>query len=669
MKKIFLFLVLCSSMLYGQKKVTIRDLDYDLYKQLKNNTLVYSDISEALTQVGSDSAFLEVTTRVNFTQSARDTLPATAQLIVKNGGRIVVGNKLTVSGSFADPGAVTVFEGNIDSVEFVPGSVDYVRPEWFGAMRNDGVDDVAAFRAAVNVVESSSLGENQPILVVGDGIWHFSDSLKISSHGIRFSGNSIIRPIGSYTGYLITIDGDRANRDSLFSENNKWLAKIDLKGLTIDGNRQSKGIRVNRLDHFQISNVHVTRTVGTAFRMELCREGSVYDLNVTMCDAASDSGVVMIYEDSGGDQNNNIRFYSPSIIYNAGRALYISTGVVGGKPRNIYIFGAQVHYLDSGLSPFYFSPVDSLVPLIDIPKGEKISFFGGNFRMGNYSTGVVFKLGSSGNLVRYIDFHGGVLSGEASTLIGFDFVNATEIGIFGLNNTMSGASAKLASDMDAITAALYESTYMKTSYNVAQGKAAIYIGNTIDPTDTETGKINFVEPTSSKARSLKANQTSLVFDITAGDDRVKSWNFNADDSSFYMSTGDSLMNIGLQNRRLRSVGFYPKASQPPGYQGMVAGSDGSWGGYGDGLYYHDGSNWLPIVAMPSGSDSFSGIALTDTVTVPMGTVNSVYLISVKDKTPVADDLLGWEALSGNLVVHRNAGTTADLAYSWVLVKK
>lgn len=75
-----------------------------------------------------------------------------------------------------------------------------------------------------------------------------------------------------------------------------------------------------------------------------------------------------------------------------------------------------------------------------------------------------------------------------------------------------------------------------------------------------------------------------------------------------------------------------------------------------------------ISKLLSGSDSFTTSATADTISNATITSSDVFIVSINDATPVADDLLSWTAETGRLIVHRPAGTTSNLAYSYMRIK-
>ena len=81
----------------------------------------------------------------------------------------------------------------------------------------------------------------------------------------------------------------------------------------------------------------------------------------------------------------------------------------------------------------------------------------------------------------------------------------------------------------------------------------------------------------------------------------------------------------------------------------------------------NGNNEETILGL-NGTDAFATTDVADTLVMAGGTTNSIYMVSVKDVSPVAADLLSWQAKTDTLIVHRAAGTTSGLTYSWMRLK-
>ena len=71
------------------------------------------------------------------------------------------------------------------------------------------------------------------------------------------------------------------------------------------------------------------------------------------------------------------------------------------------------------------------------------------------------------------------------------------------------------------------------------------------------------------------------------------------------------------------------------------------------------------------TNAFTTTATADTVvfnTAADVDANSIFVVSIKDATPVANDLLSWTVTDDSLFIHRPAGTTSALAYSYIRVQ-
>lgn len=76
-----------------------------------------------------------------------------------------------------------------------------------------------------------------------------------------------------------------------------------------------------------------------------------------------------------------------------------------------------------------------------------------------------------------------------------------------------------------------------------------------------------------------------------------------------------------------------------------------------------------VSSLPFGLDAFSGSATSDTVLVSGVSDTSIVFLTIKDISPIAADELSFTTSTDTLFVHRPAGTTSDLPYSYIIVKK
>jgi hypothetical protein len=76
---------------------------------------------------------------------------------------------------------------------------------------------------------------------------------------------------------------------------------------------------------------------------------------------------------------------------------------------------------------------------------------------------------------------------------------------------------------------------------------------------------------------------------------------------------------------------------------------------------------------PSGTDTFTTTATSDTVSVLGTTTNSIFIVSSRagapNTLPVAGDQLNWYPITDKLIVNRAIGSTSGLGYSWFRVRK
>ncbi len=77
---------------------------------------------------------------------------------------------------------------------------------------------------------------------------------------------------------------------------------------------------------------------------------------------------------------------------------------------------------------------------------------------------------------------------------------------------------------------------------------------------------------------------------------------------------------------------------------------------------------LTLSTNTKGTGTFTTTAETDTVTITGAAATDEYFLSPKGTADAeSDDVLYWEARSGELVVHRPAGGTSNLVYSWLRI--
>jgi len=77
--------------------------------------------------------------------------------------------------------------------------------------------------------------------------------------------------------------------------------------------------------------------------------------------------------------------------------------------------------------------------------------------------------------------------------------------------------------------------------------------------------------------------------------------------------------------------------------------------------------YLEVGSTGAATNSFTTSATADTVVVSGLTATSVVVVNITDASPVANDLLSVTVTTDTFFVHRPAGTTSGLTYSWFRV--
>jgi len=84
---------------------------------------------------------------------------------------------------------------------------------------------------------------------------------------------------------------------------------------------------------------------------------------------------------------------------------------------------------------------------------------------------------------------------------------------------------------------------------------------------------------------------------------------------------------------------------------------------------HNGTQWLDLFAGTNGVNAFATTATTDTIAVTGLTTNSIVFVQQMGTGYNVNDILRVERQTDQLIVHRNAGGTSGLQYSWAWIKE
>ena len=210
-------------------------------------------LQAAYEKANTDTAVVVIASRQSITTLARDTVEANA-ILAPRGGVVNVGYKWRIEGKVIDPGPVQWLDGNIDSVEFAPGSVDYIRPEWFGAAGDSSENDYPAFKALV----SARSGTNIPI--------YLSDSHYLIGTRLSLESNTVIYGVGKFS-TLDFIDDGSANPPNLHlaGVNNIVIKNLRIKQSNATSRTGTKGlIDIDSTTNVLVKNVIFDRSSSTA---------------------------------------------------------------------------------------------------------------------------------------------------------------------------------------------------------------------------------------------------------------------------------------------------------------------------------------------------------------------------------------------------------------------
>ncbi len=250
-------------------------------------------LQAAYEKANTDTAVVVIASRQSITTLARDTVEANA-ILAPRGGVVNVGYKWRIEGKVIDPGPIQWIAGNVDSVEFVPGSVDYVRPEWFGGANS------ASIQKAVN-----SLGNKGVVRLQGkdytiDSTIRFSASQdSISIIGDKF--NTVLKRTVDDTVFALYGTDKTTRVEQIF------IAGIQFEG---DLSHTQPYIYASYFGKSRFSDLHFIDVKGPAFYMvqpwDILLEKSRFD----GCGSDGDSTKAGLTIRSGaGDVSNNVRIY------------------------------------------------------------------------------------------------------------------------------------------------------------------------------------------------------------------------------------------------------------------------------------------------------------------------------------------------------------------------
>ena len=340
--------------------------------------------------------------------------PSRKQFIVAVPAAIVGGGLLWKSLADAENGAPVAAPAGSQQ----PGPMQWFDIRAFGAKGDSTTDDGPAIQAAVDAAEQAGMGTT---LWAPPGAYAVSRTIEVRRHGTRVHFDGTLMPYGKFSGFLMRLSSQRSPSKR---GNDNWQGKIDITRMFINGKYQARGLEIRHVDHALISSVLIERTKGTGLSLSVVRESDLMNVTLAGCDGGDEPNVLIDQDE--GDGTNNVRFYGLTVTYSTGQALRVDSQ--RSPSRNLFFFGAQLHYLDYA-KPWGAPRND--IALVELLNANNITFLGGNLRIGQTSTGTVIRVGRTGKAAGNVTFLGATISGGAKGALGIDVVSGRDVSVVG----------------------------------------------------------------------------------------------------------------------------------------------------------------------------------------------------------------------------------------------
>lgn len=159
----------------------------------------------------------------------------------------------------------------VDAAEHNPGSAAtsvnaIVSVKDFGAKGDDHTDDLAAFEAAAAALQPWQT------LYIPPGSYRLSGKWTVKNkYRTRINCDGVIKPKSPYDGYLVEFFND-AN-DPI---GKSMAQQIVVRGLTVDGEWKSRGVKIARAYDSSFENLHIWRPYGHGLYTPMLQEVSFY---------------------------------------------------------------------------------------------------------------------------------------------------------------------------------------------------------------------------------------------------------------------------------------------------------------------------------------------------------------------------------------------------------
>ncbi len=353
-------------------------------KQFGYDATSFASLAAAIDTAAADTAMVIVASRQSIAETAPDTLPKTASLFVRQGGRIKITRKFRIEGHFIDPGPIQVFEGNLDSLEFAPGSVDYVRPEWFGSSSS----------ASVQYAVNSIVGKGN--ILLGGWDYDINSTIRVYNDSLSIIGNKF------NTLFNRTVD------DTVFAlygiDKSNRIEQIVISGIRFDGTSSftSPYIYASYFGKSVIRDFNFEDVTGPAVRIVQPWDILIANGRFDRCGSDGDSTKAGLTITSGtGDNANNVRIIDVTFENGRGGHLSILGENGGGLDHGFYIIQSKFHGWGDATSRSAYNPTSPFIyadslenlsisqcrfawspasgPIVKIVKASNVSFFQNDF--------------------------------------------------------------------------------------------------------------------------------------------------------------------------------------------------------------------------------------------------------------------------------------------------
>ena len=572
----------------------------------------FASLAAAIDTAAIDTAMVIVASRQNIAETEPDTLPATAILWIRNGGRINVTRKFLIEGRFIDPGPIQVFEGNLDSLEFAPGSVDYVRPEWFGGSNSMSV------QYAVN----SIIGKGS--ILLGGWDYDINSTIRIYDDSLSIIGNKF------NTLFYRTVD------DTVFAlygtDKSNRVEQIVISGIRFDGTSSftSPYVYASYFGKSVIKDFNFEDVTGPAVRLIQPWDILIANGRFDRCGSDGDSTKAGLTITSGtGDNANNVRIIDVTFENGRGGHLSILGENGGGLDHGFYIIQSKFHGWGDSTSRATYNPTS---PFIYADSLENLSVLQCRFAW-SPDSGPIIKAVKVGNFsISYSDF-----ASQVNHPI-FDFTNCTGVTLISnsFNRGPQVESDSLFGDLltDNRSVALINNILLENGEDFDQWD----IQNKFRFANNDTVNFKLLKFMQIDSAS-QGNYLVIQPDDISGDYQLVR----------FRSDGHILLK---RSSTAQNVDLYPHVN------GLLISERG----------FDAGSGAIQGGAEVKGTATFSGTATSDTILISGITASDAFVLTVRDATPIADDMLSYTVTTDTLFVHRVAGTTNNLQYTYIRIK-